>query len=393
MTEILLVLLAIPVWVYAGYPALAWLLRKVSMHPIGTRHPAWEWPRLTLVVAARNEEREIGHRLANLCEMDYPAGRLEVIVASDSSTDRTDAIVASFAGQGIRLVRGPGGGKSSAQSAALVEASGEVVVFSDANNLYRPETLRRLIEPFADPTVGCTVGRVTYVNQDATAVTRSEGAYWRYELGLRSLESDLGILVMGSGPIMAVRRELIPALAPDESEDFALPLQAHLMGRRTVYVPDAVSDEILYQDQPAAMYRAKVRVVSKDLVTLLRHARALDPRRGALVSIGLLSHKLLRWNVGFALLALLVLSLAAQHNTCARVLLTGEAVAYSLAGWGALARRWYCRAPRLASLAFFFCLVHVAACHGMVRVMRGRWSGAWEPIRADSPARADSGCR
>ncbi len=386
MHVLLLVLVAIPVWVYAGYPMVLFLLRHAvrrAARPLPAL-AAPDRPRVTLLVTARNEEGDIAARLTNALQLDRPAGGFEILVASDGSTDRTDTIVESFAARGVRLVRGPGGGKSAAQNAAFQAVRGDVVVFSDANNHYRPDALTALVAPFADPEVGCTVGRVEYVNRDRTPVAAGEGLYWRYELYLRRLESDLGILAVGSGPIMAVRREFLAPLDPNESEDFALPLRVVLAGRRVADVPGAVSVEVLYQDSARPMYRSRVRIVGKDLRTLWRHRRALDPRRNPLLALGLASHKLLRWNVGFVLAALFATSAAlAPASRAAAALLVLQALAYALAAWGAAAERGI-RAPRLATTAFFFVLVNAAAVHGVLRMVAGRTSGRWEPVRREA---------
>lgn len=385
MTVLLLVLVCVPVWVYAGYPVLLWLLACRTRRPVSRNiPPGFEWPRVTLLVTARNEERDIGDRLRNALGLDYPEDRLHIVVASDGSTDRTDSIVRSFARRGVRLVRGTGAGKSSAQNAAFPHLHGDIVVFSDANVSYRPDALRRLVAPFADPSVGGAVGRVSYVNRDRTPIAAGEGLYWRYELALRALESRAGILAMGSGPIMAVRRDFLGPLHPDESEDFALPLRIALAGKRNIDVPDAVSEEFLYQDRARPMYRARVRIVGKDFRTLLRYRSALDPWRAPLLALGLVSHKLLRWSVGFVLLALLAASAAAAPtHAVAAWMLALQLAGYALAAWGGAAERDLLWAPRLATTAFFFVLVNAAGVHGMLRGFVGKAGGRWEPVRRD----------
>jgi glycosyltransferase involved in cell wall biosynthesis len=385
MTTFLLLLCAVPAWIYAGYPLLLWLLGRATRRPARRAvPPGFELPRVALLVTARNEARDIGARLRNALGLDYPADRLQIVVASDGSTDGTDAIVRSFARRGVRLVRATGAGKSSAQNAAFPHLQGDVVVFSDANVAYRPDALRRLVEPFADPSVGGTVGRVAYVNRDRTPVAAGEGLYWRYELALRALESRAGILAMGSGPIMAVRREFLGPLHAGESEDFALPLRIALAGKRNVYVPDAVSEEFLYQDRAWPMYHTRVRIVGKDLRTLLRYPSALAPWRAPLLALGLVSHKLLRWSVGCVALALLAASAAgAPSHAAAAWMLALQLAGYALAAWGGAGERGLVPAPRLATTAFFFVLVNAAGVHGLLRGLAGKAGGRWDPVRRD----------
>lgn len=383
MLSLWIALLLIPIWVYGGYPLALWLWRRLRPRraPDLRAEGPLVWPRVTLLIAARDEETEIAGRIQNALDLDYPHDRLEIVVASDASTDRTDEIVRSFAEERVRLVRGTGAGKSAAQNAALPHIRGEILVLSDANNRYHRGALRELLAPLSDPLVGGTVGRARYLNEASSPVTRGEGIYWRYELCLRGLESDAGILAMGSGPIMALRREFAQGWDRDESDDFALPLRVVAAGRRVVYVPTAISEEILYQDRARPMYRSRVRIVSKDLRTLLRHVPALI-RAGRFSALaGLVSHKLLRWSLGALLPPLLLLSLilAARFPGVA-ILLALQIVAYALAVWGAAARNRRSM-PCLPAAAFHFCLNHAAALHGILRAGTGRRSGSWRPER------------
>jgi cellulose synthase/poly-beta-1,6-N-acetylglucosamine synthase-like glycosyltransferase len=206
--------LAVGLIVYAqvGYPLLLWLLAKLRRHPT-LEHPGplAELPRVSLIVAAYDEAEVIEAKVANALELDYPRERLEVIVASDGSDDGT-ARLAEQAGADIVLDL-PRSGKLAAQNTAVKRARGEILAFSDANSIWRPDALLRLIEPFADPDVGYVCGQVRYLDPDGD---NQEGLYWRYEMGVRELESGLGGVTAGNGAIYAVRADayiLLPAAA------------------------------------------------------------------------------------------------------------------------------------------------------------------------------------
>jgi cellulose synthase/poly-beta-1,6-N-acetylglucosamine synthase-like glycosyltransferase len=185
------------VWTHAGYPLVAWALARVAPRH---RH-AGDWtPSVAVIVAAHNEEGSIARRVENLLELDYPRDKLEVVVTSDASTDRTEEIAAAL---GARVVRNPRGGKVAAQDRAVRETESEVVAFSDANATWAPDALRKLVASFADPDVGYVCGQLRL---ESTNGANKEGVYWRYELALRNAESRLGSVTGGNGAIYALRR-------------------------------------------------------------------------------------------------------------------------------------------------------------------------------------------
>jgi glycosyltransferase involved in cell wall biosynthesis len=223
---------ALILYTHLGYPlALGGLLalrRRPTLNP-----GAWdELPRVSLIVAAFDEEEVIAAKVANALALDYPRDRLELIVASDGSADAT---VERARAAGADLVLDlPRGGKVAAQNAAAERAGGDVFAFSDANSIWAPDALRHLIEPFADPEVGYVCGQVRFLDSDGDNV---EGSYWRYEMALREFESALAGVTAGNGAIYAVRRDAYIPLPPAGSHDLSLPFQLAKRGRRSLYVP------------------------------------------------------------------------------------------------------------------------------------------------------------
>ena len=300
-------LVGVVVYVYFGYLLLLLILSKIHRAP--PVHKVDIAPTVSLIIPAYNEEKVIAQKIENALALHYPRDRLEIIVASDGSTDNTNEIVRAFAGQGVKLIAlNPNQGKSSAQNRAVAEAHGEILFFTDANVMLRPDSMRKAVRNFGDGKVGCIVGKVIYLNEGDTSVSQGEGLYWRYELLLRKTESEVGNFAMGSGPIMALRRNVFQSLDPDVGEDFVLPMEATVKGYRVIYEPEAISEEILFQNTPSSMFRSKVRVISKDLRGLFLCRAILNPR--CLLHVwGLISHKLLRWLVSYFLIGVFALNL------------------------------------------------------------------------------------
>jgi cellulose synthase/poly-beta-1,6-N-acetylglucosamine synthase-like glycosyltransferase len=366
--------------VYIGYPVLALLAAR--LHPAPPIRKAKCTPSASLVVPAHNEETVIAQKIRSSLGLVYPPSKLNIIVASDGSTDRTNEIVGGFADQGVNLLAlNRNRGKSAAQNAAAVRGKGDLLLFTDANATLRPDALCRLVRNFADEGVGCVVGKVTYRNEGDTGVSEGEGFYWRYELSLRQLESRLGNLAMGSGPIMALRRELFEPLDPDVGEDFALPMKVAMKGYRVVYEPEAVSEEVLFQNTPSTMFKSKVRIITKDLRGLWLCRGILNPLRYPLYSWGLISHKLLRWLVPYFLIGLFAANLLLLEQSFCRLTLAAQIFCYGLAGLGYLWQRTGWKPPRLLAIPFSFCLVNSAAAVGMARFLTGKRSGSWTPVR------------
>jgi cellulose synthase/poly-beta-1,6-N-acetylglucosamine synthase-like glycosyltransferase len=300
-------------WTHAAYPLAAAALARVRRRPVRAR----DWtPLVSVVVAAYDEESVIERRLDNLLALDYPAELLEVLVASDASTDRTDELVEGVAGRDarVRLVRCPRRGKVAAQDRAVRESRGEILAFSDANSTWAPDALRRLVAAFADPDVAYACGQLRIEAPDGS---NREGTYWRLELWLRASESLLGSVTGGNGSIYAVRRPDYVEVDPRFGHDLALPYVMVQRGRRAVYVPDAEAFETATPTNETE-YRRKVRMFEHCWLIVLKGGmlRRLGPGYFAAV----LSHRHLRYASGILHLLLLGTSIA----------LVGQGLAYQV---------------------------------------------------------------
>jgi cellulose synthase/poly-beta-1,6-N-acetylglucosamine synthase-like glycosyltransferase len=374
---VFLTALALLVYLHFGYPALLWALARLRPRPVRAGDIA---PRVDLLIGAYNEEAVIRQKIENCLAQDYPRERFTVTVASDASTDGTDAAVLEYAGRGVRLVRAPfRRGKAANFRETIRGMDGDVVLFSDASSLYRSDTIRRLVRHFADPEVGCVGGRIRYLNPGATTVSQGEGLYWRYEVLLRELESAVGSTVVLSGAVYAIRRDLYREVPDHLPDDFLSPLNVLDQGYRVIY---DTGTEIL--ERMATSTRSelatKIRIIGRNFRALLTMKHLLNPFRDPLLALQLFSHRLLRWFVLPLAAVLFVSNLFLAGHPLGALLLAGQVLFYTLAGVGYLlesaGRRW-----KPAMLPFYFVLVNLAAAIAVGRLFLGRAErGVWEPV-------------
>jgi cellulose synthase/poly-beta-1,6-N-acetylglucosamine synthase-like glycosyltransferase len=323
-------------WTHAGYPLAAGFAARLRPRPV-RRNPGAE-PSVTVVVAAHDEEAVIERRLENLLELDYPPEQLEIVVASDASSDRTDELVEAVASREprVRLLACPRGGKVAAQNRAVRETESGVVAFSDANATWAPDALRRLVASLADPDVAYACGRLQLEAADGT---NQEGLYWRYELWLRERESRAGSITGGNGSIYALRRADYVEVDPRFGHDLALPYLMVQRRRRAVYEPEALAFE---KPTPTneTEYRRKVRMFEHCWLITLRGSMLRGLPAGYLAAI--VSHRLLRYGSGVLHLVLLGSNLALLGSGPVYVIaLAGQLALLAAAAAGQPVARYY----------------------------------------------------
>lgn len=363
-------------YVYAGYPLLVLLASIVRRRPV---RKADYRPRISILIAAYNEEQHVGRTIANKLQLDYPQHRLEIIVVSDGSTDATDAIVRGFAASGVRLLRQePRNGKTAALNLAAAHATGDLLVFADANSIYHRSALAHLADNFGDPTVGYVTGHLIYAGPDGNPTVSGCAGFMEYEHVLRVWETAAGSIVGVNGGIDAVRRGLYEPMSPDDLPDLRLPLTVVAHGYRVVYEPAALLAETA-NDNARDEYRMRVRVALRAFWTLAEMGALFNVRQYGFYAIELLSHKALRY-LAFVLLAttLVASALLAGSATVylAAFLVQAGFLACALAG---SAVRHAGPLAAVLSMPYYFVLVNAAAMQAFFKFLRRERSRMWQP--------------
>jgi glycosyltransferase involved in cell wall biosynthesis len=336
------------------------------------------YPALSLIITVHNEEKQIHEKLVNTLLIDYPKNLLEIIVASDCSSDTTDSIVGSFGDRGVRLVRvDEHKGKEYAQLFAIREAGGDILVFSDVSTRIPADALRILSLQFEDPRIGALSSEDRFISKDGHVV--GEGAYVTYEMWLRRLESDRAGLVGLSGSFFAARREVCEEWDIYSPSDFNTALNCARKGLVAITSPQVVG---IYSDvkDPGLEYRRKLRTVVRGITAIIRHTEVLNPVRMGLFAFQVWSHKIMRWGVPWFMLLFAVTSLT----------LAGEGLVYRLALWlqvifyGFAALGWLSRTVRkfaAVRIIFFFVQTNLALAHALLLFLAGRRMTVWTPSR------------
>jgi cellulose synthase/poly-beta-1,6-N-acetylglucosamine synthase-like glycosyltransferase len=375
---LLLISGAVVVWVYAGYPALLLALARTRSRP-RVRKPTHA--AVSVIVAAHNEESVIGAKVANVRASRYAPSLLEIVVVSDGSTDGTvESAQRAGAHQVVDL---PRVGKITALNAGVEAATGEILVFTDADSLFRPDTLDQLMANFADPAVGgVSANEVSGTGPEAPGIARGEGAYWRYEQWIKKQEDKIGSAVSASGRLYAIRRSLFrPSTVTAGTDDFVISTQVLKAGRRLAFDENA----IVLVDAPrdaAAELRRRVRVMNRGLRAAFSLGELLLPWRGGFYSLQVLSHKVLRRFVPFFLLTALSASVwLTTLSAMGWIVLAPQLVFYGLAaaGWAGRTREWGRARPLW--VAYYFCLVNAAAAVAVLSVLGGLRFERWDPTR------------
>lgn len=365
---------ALVLYIFAGYPILAWALARLRPRPI-TRQAIL--PRVTVITAAYNEADHIEATVRNKLEQDYPEQLLDVIVVSDCSEDSTDEIVRRL-GKRVRLIRQEQrSGKTAALNLAVPEAEGEVLVFSDANSIYASDAIRYLVRNFADSSVGYVTGKMVYTNPDGTIVGDGCSAYMRYENWLRAQESCFGSVIGVDGGVDAVRAALYVPMRPDQLPDFVLPLTIAGQGYRVVYEPGALLYEQSLSVQ-ADEYRMRVRVALRALWAIWDLRELLNPFRRPLLALQLISHKLLRYLAAVPLAAAWISSLLlVEHGPVFLVAAVLQTAFYCVALAGPILGKL--GVPGSLAVPYYFTLLNMASIHALMRFLCGHRQVIWNP--------------
>ncbi len=373
MTAIFWGALALIVYVYFGYPFVLFIASRFRRP---THYDDAHQPTVSLVIAAYNEEKVIREKLENALALDYPTEKLEIVVASDGSADATDAIVQSYADRGVVLRRvEPRGGKTRALNRVIPQTRGEILLLSDANTMYQPDAVQKLVRHFADPSVGAVSGDVRLV-EAADTHAHSEGLYYRYERWLQRLESEIGSIIGVDGAMYAVARHCFrPPADHTVVDDFVISMTVARLGYRVLYEPEAVAIEESTSTSHEE-FRRKIRIVAGGIQAFVQ-GQGVPRWQQPLLLFCYVSHKLLRWALPFFLLLVFAASLALASSLFYRLLLWAQVLFYGAAAcyaWNVLAvRKW-----RLGNISYYFCLVNMAALIGCCKGLFGMQAVTWQ---------------
>jgi cellulose synthase/poly-beta-1,6-N-acetylglucosamine synthase-like glycosyltransferase len=329
------------------------------------------YPSVTVLLTVHNEEDLIEKRVLNILDADYPADKLEVLVASDGSTDRTDEIVENIRrkDERVRLFSTDGGGKSVTQNLAIPHAKGEIIVLTDAETKFDNNAVRKIVSNFNDDSVGCASGRLLLV-KSGSSISESQGMYWKYETIMRRLESRLGTMHTASGQIMAFRKTRFRPFECEFGDDCIIPLDMLCQGFKVVHDDDAIAFDI-FPSSIKSELRARVRMTLKNITCTLSRYELLNPLDRPLISISILSHKLLRWLTPYLMLTLLISNyFLFGYGLIYQLIFMSQLFFYSCAIAGYFAEKNQFRLP-VASQVFSFMLANIGFFIGVLKAICG----------------------
>jgi cellulose synthase/poly-beta-1,6-N-acetylglucosamine synthase-like glycosyltransferase len=378
MIEILFwLIIFIIFYTYAGYSFIILLLSLFLNRSVRKKEI---YPRVTFLIAAYNEETSIAAKLENTLSLEYPKEKLEVIVASDGSTDSTDSVVKQFHDQGVILNRVEGRvGKTETQNQTVAKATGDIVIFSDATTNYKEDAIKKIVRNYADPQVGAVSGRYEYVNPTGAAVGFGTVLFWKYENLIKRLQTRIQTITGCCGCIYSVRRSLYEPLPRDIISDLVEPLKILEKGYRIAFEPEAVAYEETTETAKEE-FGMRVRVISRGMNGLWYMRHLFNPFKYGFVAFQLFSHKVLRWVIPFMLLLLLASNIFLIGKTFYTICFIVQVLFYLGAGTGYLLDRKG-RKAKLLALPLYYCVVNAASITAFFRMIFGKKAIVWETAR------------
>lgn len=365
--------LVLTAYSYLLYPAIMACIARNRAMPASSDQPL---PPISIVITVHNEEARIQEKLENTLAIDYPKDKLDIVVASDCSTDDTESIVQQYSDRGIRLVRADQhNGKEYAQLCAIRATSAPIIVFSDVATMIPKGAINKLAMAFSDPRVGAVSSEDRFISNDGRLV--GEGAYVKYEMWLRRIESKCAGVVGLSGSFFAARREVCQDWDILSPSDFNTALNCGKAGLIAISDPGVQGHYTDVQDA-SKEYRRKVRTVIRGITAIARHPEVLSLRKLGLFSFQVWGHKIMRWLVPWFMALLLLLNvMLLNHGWFYILCLAGQLLAYAItvSAWAfpGLRRNTLCR------VAFYFVQVNIAIAHATIAFLGGKRMTVWQP--------------
>jgi cellulose synthase/poly-beta-1,6-N-acetylglucosamine synthase-like glycosyltransferase len=367
-------------YTYVGYPLMLLLLNRIRGHaqPELVEETSCVLPRVSLLIAAYNEEKVIAKKIENCLGLDYPTELLDIRIGSDGSSDKTNEIVKCYEQRDgrVKLLEFPRTGKSGVINKAVPGIGAEIIVFSDANTMLECDSVKRLARRFADSRIGCVCGRLVYRNPGEVVSGKGESLYWRYETSLKKMESTLGYVAGANGAIYAIRRCLFEPLPKTTiNDDFTISMRIVLKGFRSVYDEKAIA----YEDVAPTVrseFRRHVRDAAGHYIAVVHLSGLLNPLHG-LSSFIYWSHRMMRWSAPFLLIAVFFVNVILLNNKPFGTLLLFQCFFYLSAGIGWF-RSGRAKVPFASYLPFYFCNLNAALLVGFVKAVLGGQKVTWE---------------
>lgn len=366
-------------YTYFGYPLFMVLLLKLKKEKAINKSPIT--PYISLIISAYNEEKNIGAKLNDIQNLNYPKDKMEVVVVSDASTDGTDEIIKGFLNLGVKLIRmEKRSGKIAAYRKALPLLKGKIIVFSDATSILTLNSVAHLISNFNDETVGCAGGTLVYVNPKQADVGKGERKYWSYEKRILDYESRLCSLLSVSGTFYAVRKELYPqSLKDDLADDLIVPFYVRKKGKRIVLDDQATCKDFTTLSMKEEAGK-RIRITIQNIRGLLDQADILNPFKYGLYSILVISHKLFRLLIPIFLILLFTSSAyLALHSPAFLVIFIAQALFYLTGSIGYRVNKKI--KFSLGNTISYFCLSNLAILIGIIKFFKGEKVTTWETVR------------
>ena len=378
MAEIIFWLtLGVIFYTYFGYPLFILFLSLFVNHKIKKGEIE---PNVTVLITAYNEEKNIVEKLENTLSLDYPKEKLEIVVASDGSEDKTDQIVRQYSGRGVILHRVEGRvGKTETQNQTVKIAKGDIVIFSDATTKYKKDAIRKIVRNYEDHSIGAVSGRYEYVNPTGAPVGLGTILFWKYENSIKSRQTRIETVTGCCGCIYSVRRDLYEPLPRDIISDLVEPLKILGKGFRIAFEPEAVAYEETTETSKEE-FGMRVRVISRGMYGLWYMRQLFNPFKYGFVSYQLFSHKVLRWIIPFLLPLLLLSNLLLIGHPFYILTLVVQILFYVGAVGGHLLDRMGKKAKLLA-LPLYYCVVNAASMAAFFRTIFGKKAIVWETVR------------
>lgn len=362
-----------------GYPLILFLANKIKPKKKQSKNELQHFPSVTVLCPAYNEEESIGAKIESFLKLDYPKDKVKMIVISDDSSDGTNEIVESFAGQNVELlIQKPRRGKPSALNLVLPMLDSDYVLSTDANSMFAPDALRLLMEKMlSDPRLGLVSGELRLIPGEGNR--SGEGLYWRYESKLKHLESDLGGIIVSNGSIFLIRTDLFEKVDPQSTDDFERVLTVLRKGWKTAYEPRANVFEEETQSADQEMSR-KIRIVTREWFVVERNLVLLNPFRHPAVCFKLFSHKLLRWLFFFFVLTGFIASIFLFDILFYRIIFCLQLAVYGYGTLSLILQKKGRRLPFSTAPAYLVAMIWSAMAAFIRYITRVR-TNTWEPVR------------